>query len=311
MASTSVLPAGDNFQSRATDEGQAAQEIAERVVGGAGFGELRRNHRLKHLGVTVNLVADDAAGQPWHFEVSGAFTSSRPGLMRADTMWKTLGRANVLHQGGIERFVILTTNLPRAGSGGDLALRAASATFFDAIEMLTNEGRERLRLYASGERTVPLPGPSRIEDLYPGLTTASTALGTQVAVPIVQLGERLPARPDEFDVVRLPHNIRVIVPSKTAAGTAIPAATRTASGQQIVKVLSGFAGGCTGIEAVGSWVDPIGGVMHEDVTAVEAFAAEPFPDEVIAAVVRVLVDDLEQHTAALVMDDCMFHITPS
>ena len=29
MASTAVLPTGDNFQRRATDEGQAAQEIAE------------------------------------------------------------------------------------------------------------------------------------------------------------------------------------------------------------------------------------------------------------------------------------------
>ena len=192
MASTAATPADDNFQRRATDEGQATQEIAERVVAGAGFHELRRNHRLRQLGVSVNLVADDDAGQPWYFEVSGGFTSSRPGMMRADTMWKTLGRASVLHHGGIDHFVILTTNLPRPDSAGALALRAASTTFFDAVEMLTTEGRDRLRRYASGERTVPLPGPSRVEDLYPGLRTTASVIGEQVAVPLAELGERLP-----------------------------------------------------------------------------------------------------------------------
>jgi hypothetical protein len=311
MASETALPEDDNFQRRATDEGQATQEIAERVVAGAGFHELRRNHRLRHLGVTVNLVADDDAGHPWYFEISGGFTSTRPGLMRADTMWKTLGRASVLHHGGIDRFVILTTNLPRPGSAGDLAIRSASTTFFDAVEMLTIDGRERLRRYATGERTIPLPGPSRLEDLYPSLRTTASVIGEQVAVPLAELGERLPVRPSEFDVVRLPHFLRVIVPSKTAAGEPIPARRRTAAGKRIVTALSAFAGGCTGMEALGSWVDPIGGVMHEAVTAVEAFAATPFPEDVVGAVVRVLVDDLEQHTAALVVDDCMLHITPS
>lgn len=306
-----ALAVGDNFQRRATDEGQAVQEIAERVVAGAGFVDLRRNHRLPHLGVNLNLVADDASGQRWHFEVSGGFTSSRPGLMRADTMWKTLGRASVLHHGGIERFVILTTNLPRPGSAGAVALRSASTTFFDAVEMLTTDGRERLRRYASGERTVPLPGPSRPEDLYPSMRTTASVIGEQVAVPLAELGEALPVRPSEYDVVRLPHLLRVIVPSRTAAGDAIPTRRRTAAGKRIIAALSGFAGGCTGIEALGSWVDPIGGVMHEAVTTVEAFAAAPFPEEVIGAVVRILVDDLEQHTAALVVDDCMLHVTPS
>ena len=96
----------------------------------------------------VNFIAVDDAGKEWYFDVSGAFTSKRAGLIRTDTMWKTLGRANVLHQAGIERLVLLTTNLPKADSSGHCALTAASQTFFDAIEMLTSEGKARLTLCA-------------------------------------------------------------------------------------------------------------------------------------------------------------------
>lgn len=48
--------------------------------------------------------------------------------MRTDPMWKTLGRANVLHQIGIERVVLLTTNLPKVDSAGHCAMVAAAPT---------------------------------------------------------------------------------------------------------------------------------------------------------------------------------------
>ena len=56
--------------------------------------------------------------------------------------------------------VFLTTNLPSRPGEGDTALRAAGPdAFFDAIEMLSEEGRTRLETYASGRHTdVPLPG---------------------------------------------------------------------------------------------------------------------------------------------------------
>ncbi len=157
----------EDFWSRATREGKAAQKLAEEVLVGAGFTIRDRNHRIARTGVTVNFVAADAAGGTWLFDVSGAFTSHRGGLLRTDTVWKSLGRAHAI-RGSLERghldpgtpVVFLTTHLPRRPSEGDTALRAAGPkAFFDAIEMLSDEGRSRLERYAEGgNAAAPLSG---------------------------------------------------------------------------------------------------------------------------------------------------------
>src|SRR4051812_17209794 len=46
----------DNFQSRATREGKAAQALAEQLLQEAGFERIERNRRLRGTGVTVNFV---------------------------------------------------------------------------------------------------------------------------------------------------------------------------------------------------------------------------------------------------------------
>lgn len=74
-------------------------------------------------------------------------------------------------------------------------------------------------------------------------------------------------------------------------------------------LLSGFAGGCTLVQGLGSWLDPIGGEMFEDVILVEAYAQDPFPSGIVSDVVEVLVGDLGQHTAALIINDAMVQVT--
>jgi modification methylase len=150
----------ENFQSRATREGKAAQKLAEEVLERAGFKITERNRRMPKTGVTVNFVASDADGKTWFFDVSGAFRSHRGGLLRTDTVWKSLGRASALKsQFSTEPLVFLTTNLPRRSSEGDTALRAAGKqAFFDAIEMLSDESLVRLAAYAAGGIAEPLPG---------------------------------------------------------------------------------------------------------------------------------------------------------
>jgi hypothetical protein len=146
-------PNAEDFQSRATREGKAAQKLAEEVLIDAGFTKIEPNQRIRKTGVKVNFMAQDAEGETWFFDVSGAFTSHRGGLLRTDTVWKSLGRANAL-RGRLPKsapIVFLTTNLPKRPSEGDTALRAAGPdAFFDAIEMLSDEGRERLERYAKG-----------------------------------------------------------------------------------------------------------------------------------------------------------------
>jgi DNA modification methylase len=168
---TDVAPAGaaamvvnataaeEDFQARASREGKAAQAIAERVLTESGFRIVHRNHRLRGLGLVVNFIAEDQRGESWYFDVSGAFTTTRGGLLRTDTVWKSLGRAHVLNQKKIAPVVFLTSHLPRSRSEGDTALRAAGPrAFFDAIEMLSLEDQPRLARYAKGEGVTPLPG---------------------------------------------------------------------------------------------------------------------------------------------------------
>ncbi|MGZ4692248.1 MAG: DNA methyltransferase [Acidimicrobiales bacterium] len=157
---------GDDFQARATKEGKAAQDIARGVLERAGFRIIGVNARVRQLGLTINFVGLDEHDRPWHFDVSGAFTTTRGGLLRTDTLWKALGRAHVLARNGYGTgpqdagpVVFLTSHLPRPGSDGDRALRSAGPeAFFDAIEMLSTDGQTRLASYARGTHTRPLPG---------------------------------------------------------------------------------------------------------------------------------------------------------
>jgi DNA modification methylase len=164
-AAASGDPATVDFHARASREGKAAQAIAEGLLVESGFTITARNARQR--GVTVSYVALDADGVPWYFDVSGAFTTTRGGLLRSDTLWRSLGRANVLHAKKMTPIVFLTSDLPRRRSEGDLALRAVGpGVVFDAIEMLADEQRERLKRYAAGGHSSrPLPGFWRAEDL--------------------------------------------------------------------------------------------------------------------------------------------------
>jgi site-specific DNA-methyltransferase (adenine-specific) len=143
--------APDDFQARAAKEGKVAQAIAEDLLLKAGFTITHKNSRLRGLGVTVNFIAIDGDALPWYFDVSGAFTTTRGGLLRTDTVFTALGRANVLVNHGKTPMVFLTSNLPRSRSEGDMALRAVGpGVVFDAIEMLADDQRERLKTYAQG-----------------------------------------------------------------------------------------------------------------------------------------------------------------
>ena len=141
------------FQSRAVRQGRRAKEIAAALLEDVGFKLVSEDRRFGN-GVEINFVAHDKLDRPWFFDVSGAFTSNRPGLRRTDTLWKALGRAAVLKSSHVRnyRLVFLTTDLPPKGSAGHNALLAVrGGVFHDAIAMLSAEGQERLRRYAEGE----------------------------------------------------------------------------------------------------------------------------------------------------------------
>ena len=71
--------------------------------------------------------------------------------------------------------VFLTSHLPRKGSEGDIALaqRPSRTSFFDVIEMRSDEGYERLRKYAAGGHR----RQSVVADLRTAITEIVTGLG--------------------------------------------------------------------------------------------------------------------------------------
>jgi site-specific DNA-methyltransferase (adenine-specific) len=146
----------EGFEARAVREGQKAEEIARALLRDCGFEDFQENVRIGS-GVEVDLTARDALGTLWYVDVAGAFTSTRAGLRRADTVWNALGKAAVLRlELGSEKtppLLILTTDLPPRGSAAFAALRAGRGELFiDALEMRDPETRARLTMHASGVR---------------------------------------------------------------------------------------------------------------------------------------------------------------
>lgn len=154
----------ENFQARASREGRVAQDIARMVLEEAGFESVKKDVRLRGLGARFNFSAVDQRGGAWYIDVTGAFTTTRGGLLRTDSVWKALGRALVLREHladepGAARLLLLTSHLPRPGSEGDKAMRAAGpGSFWDAIAMLADRDRQRLAVYAAGDRDRPVAG---------------------------------------------------------------------------------------------------------------------------------------------------------
>lgn len=151
--------AADTTQRRAAQEGKKAQDIALRLLEDSGFVLLQRDAKLRGAGVQYNFKVEDQRGGEWWVDVSGAFTTVRPGLLRIDTLWKTLGRASVLKAlDARARILILTSHLPRPGSEGDKALRALGPfTIFDAVAMFDEAAGSRLARYGQGA-VEPLAG---------------------------------------------------------------------------------------------------------------------------------------------------------
>ena len=153
---------------RATREGASARHLAEETLAEAGFTITDRDRRMPSSGVAVSFVATDDVGGTWLFDVAGPFSTHRGGLQRADTAWRSLGRANALKGRFPDMpFVLMTTHLPRRSTESDTALRAAGPdAFFDAVEMLADDGRKRLEGYArDGASEGPKPGFWSRDDL--------------------------------------------------------------------------------------------------------------------------------------------------
>jgi site-specific DNA-methyltransferase (adenine-specific) len=125
-AATDATAAGDATQ--ALRDGLAAKEIAGTLLRDAGFAVFESPAKAGP-GIQVTFRARDAHDRAWLFDVWGGFTTSRPGLARAETLWRALGRAAVVHEADPGTpLVLLTSDLPARASTNAQALRAMTGT---------------------------------------------------------------------------------------------------------------------------------------------------------------------------------------
>jgi DNA modification methylase len=147
-------------RARLLDEGGSASRVATALLNEAGFSDIRKDQRIPGSGTRVGFTGIDAAGRRWCFDVAGTLTSHRGGLGRTDAVWRALGRATALgrHLDG-DPLVLLTSQVPRKGTEGDTAMRAAGpGPVFDVVDMLDDDAVDRLATYAGGGVSTPLAG---------------------------------------------------------------------------------------------------------------------------------------------------------
>lgn len=133
-------------------EFRPAGKVAEEALIDAGFEITGRNKKIPKTGVTMSFTAKDQRGFSWYFDVPGANTTYRGGMLTSDSVWQLLGRAMAVRG----RFpsvpiVVLSPQLTKKGSEGDTALRSAGPdAIFDAIDLLNPSAHLRLATYAVG-----------------------------------------------------------------------------------------------------------------------------------------------------------------
>ncbi|HEV3280118.1 MAG TPA: site-specific DNA-methyltransferase [Acidimicrobiales bacterium] len=139
--------------------GQKAAELARRALEVSGFEHIERNVSFGELGIGVDFRARDARGGLWLFDLSGGFSVTRPGLRRPDVLWKALGKASVLHEArqqgrrkDLAPLIVLSTDVPAAGSAGAKSLRAVQGgPVHDVLELLDPDCMARLGSYGKGD----------------------------------------------------------------------------------------------------------------------------------------------------------------
>ena len=140
----------------ALTQGRSAKDVAAAVLAAAGFVDVTEDARAG-AGVDLTFRATDRAGATVWFELCGALSGSRPGLRRADVLWRVLGKAAVLGQTqpGAE-LVLLATDVPASGTAQASALdavRGVGRPVLDVVDIRSGVDRARLGGLAAGHRS--------------------------------------------------------------------------------------------------------------------------------------------------------------
>ncbi|HMG40455.1 MAG TPA: site-specific DNA-methyltransferase [Acidimicrobiales bacterium] len=155
VAGTDAGDAGPDAVAEVLRAGRKAKDVAQVALAAAGFERIQINVKVVP-GVDASFRARDQDGQVWYVEVAGGFSSANPGLRRTETLWRVLGKASVLAAADAgARLLVLTTDVPPAGSPGARALAAVvgdgpGKTIADVVRLVVDDDLKRLRRHAEG-----------------------------------------------------------------------------------------------------------------------------------------------------------------
>jgi hypothetical protein len=135
-----------DFQASGGVQGRQFADQCDQLLRHYGF-TLADRLVIAHVGIEVDRVATSPRGREVWFEYKGSVQGTRPGLIRTDTLKKAVANGALLAGVADRRpFVVLTSHLPRAGSGLamlDMALRLGY--FTDVVCIYTPADTQRLK----------------------------------------------------------------------------------------------------------------------------------------------------------------------
>jgi site-specific DNA-methyltransferase (adenine-specific) len=146
------LAATDFRDTDPLDGGWAAKDLAQAILGDAGFTGITDGSKVLP-GVQPTLLATDRKGRRWWFEVVGGRTTNRPGAQRIELLWRAIAKASVVHEADpTARFGVLTVGLP-AGPAGGRALAAVTGPkkpVTVVVDIGSADSIEQLRRHGGG-----------------------------------------------------------------------------------------------------------------------------------------------------------------
>jgi Holliday junction resolvase-like predicted endonuclease len=128
------------FQSDASSQGRAFEDVVENNLTRGGWKVLRRRWQEPETLVEIDLVAADPTGQVWWVECKGSWLSSsgRNGAIRTDTTKKLIANAALLSTVP-ERppYMLATSDMPEAGSAQRWIAIALREGWLDRCEVVS------------------------------------------------------------------------------------------------------------------------------------------------------------------------------
>lgn len=136
------------FQSASSLQGRQFADQCDLLLRNSGFELAACRVMVTQLGVEIDREAVSPRGRTIWFEYKGSVQGVRPGLLRTDTLKKAIANGALLRS-LTERppFVVLSSHLPKAGSGLAMLRAAIQLGYLDDV-ICVYDPAEAVRLKA-------------------------------------------------------------------------------------------------------------------------------------------------------------------